>query len=147
MNYLDTLIECIKAQNNLLEEFIEALQEENSALLADPSNELLISITTKKNDYAARLDKLDKSRTRNLNQLGFKDSQDGVREAIGQFPILELSFARLWELVEIADEINRENGTIISTFMEHNQRAMNTLKSLMEMDLYDASGKFKSTNK
>ncbi len=147
MNLLDNLIECLKAQNNLIEEFITTLQDEATALAENASNEAIIGITTKKNDYVQRIAKLEELRVKNLEALGFTDTTDSINSAFYQYPDLQPAFDKLWELAAQAQQINQENGAILANYIENNERALDTLKALMGMDLYDSSGKFENSTK
>lgn len=144
MSVLTSLQNCIQQQIELLQNFVSLLQRENSVLLADPQNQDLIDISTQKNDYARRISELDRSRTQNINILGFADDSSGINQLITLMPELQPLFASLWAVADQANQINNENGQLLNTYLEHNQKAINTLHGLMGQSLYDASGKFKN---
>lgn len=143
MASVESLNQCIQQQLKLLADFVQLLTTENQALLADPSNQDLVEITTHKNDYARRLASLDSKRTALLADLGYADDAAGINSAMAAHPALKSAFNDLWQLADQAETINNENGQLLSIFIEDNQRAIGTLRSLMGEGLYDSKGKIK----
>lgn len=141
MNPGDKLLRCVQAQSDLLDEFIQALEAESVALLDDPSNLALAELTQRKNDYAQRLAQLDQDRVCILTELEQSDDAAGIVAICAVYPELRTTFDALFERAERAGRLNQDNGQILHTFMEHNQRALDTLHSLVNQDLYDARGR------
>ena len=143
MSLADTLLQCVQAQSALLDEFIRALETESASLLDEPSNLTLAELTLRKNDYAERLRLLDRDRVRLLGELGQADDAAGIDAVCAVHPELRTAFDALFERVGRASRLNRDNGQVLRTFMEHNQRALDTLHSLINQDLYDARGRLR----
>ncbi|WP_368639274.1 flagellar protein FlgN [Castellaniella ginsengisoli] len=137
----DDLLQCVQAQSALLDEFIQSLEAESAALLDAPTNLALAEQAQRKNDYAERLKHLDQNRIRILGELGQTDDADGIDAVCAVHPELREAFDALFERADRASRLNRDNGQILRTFMEHNQRALDTLHSLVNQDLYDARGR------
>ena len=141
MSHIDALLHCVDEQSALLDDFIQTLQAEGQLLLETPSDEALGTLTSRKNDYARRLSELDQDRSRQLAELGFSDTHDSIEAACKAHPKLRKAFESLWQQASEAQALNTQNGQILHTFIEHNQRALDTLRMLMGQDLYDARGK------
>ena len=141
MSQADDLLQCTQAQAALLDEFIQTLEAESASLLNDPTNLALAELTQRKNDYAARLGKLDQDRARILGELDQSDDVAGIDAVCAVYPELRTAFDALFERAARAGRLNQENGQILKTFIEHNQRALSTLHSLVNQDLYDARGR------
>ena len=141
MNLGEKLLQCVQAQSDLLDEFIQTLESESATLLDDPTNLALAELTVRKNDYAQRLAQLDQDRVAILNELDQSDDAAGIDAVCAVYPELRAIFDALFERAGRAGRLNRENGEILRTYMEHNQRALDTLHSLINQDLYDARGR------
>lgn len=141
MNLGEKLLRCVQAQSDLLDEFIQALETESAVLLDDPSNLALAELTQRKNDYAQRLTLLDQDRARILNELDQNDDAAGIDAVCAVYPELRATFDALFERADRAGRLNQDNGQVLRMFMEHNQRALDTLHSLVNQDLYDARGR------
>ncbi|MGB3425244.1 MAG: flagellar protein FlgN [Castellaniella sp.] len=144
MSLADDLLQCVQAQSALLDEFIQALEAESAALLDDtPTNLTLAEQTQRKNDYAERLGQLDQDRVRILGEMEQPDTAAGINAACAIQPELRPAFDALFERADRASRLNQDNGQILHTYMEHNQRALDTLHSLVNQDLYDARGRLR----
>ncbi|HEX7387878.1 MAG TPA: flagellar protein FlgN [Castellaniella sp.] len=141
MSHIDALLRCVDEQSALLDDFIKTLQAEGQLLLETPSDEALGTLTARKNDYARRLGELDQTRSQHLAELGFTDTRESIESACVTHPDLHQAFKSLWQRAGEAQALNESNGQILHTFIEHNQRALDTLRTLMGEDLYDARGK------
>lgn len=141
MNLGDKLLQCVQAQSDLLDEFIQTLEAESAALLDNPTNLALAELTVRKNDYAQRLAQLDQDRVGILNELEQSDDAAGIDAVCAVYPQLRTTFDALFERAGRAGRLNQENGQILQTYMEHNQRALDTLHALLNQDLYDARGR------
>lgn len=141
MSHIDALLQCVDEQSELLNDFIQLLEAENALLLETPSNEALGSLTTRKNDYARRLGELDQARTTILSNMEQSDSRAGIEAVCALHPDLRPAFETLFEQAAHASALNQSNGQILQSFIEHNQQALDTLRSLMGQDLYDARGR------
>ena len=141
MNPGDKLLQCVQAQSDLLDEFIQTLESESAALLETPTNLALAELTVRKNDYAQRLAKLDQERISILSELEQSDDAAGIAAVCAVYPDLRTIFDALFERADRASRLNQENGEILRTYIEHNQRALDTLHALVNQDLYDARGR------
>jgi flagella synthesis protein FlgN len=141
MSHVDALLRCVDEQSALLDDFIQTLRAEGRLLLETPSDEALGTLTSRKNDYARRLADLDLVRAQALSDLGFSDTRESIETACKAHPDLQPAFASLWQRAGQAQSLNQENGQILQTFIEHNRRALDTLRTLMGEDLYDARGR------
>src|SRR5690606_35103846 len=137
----DALLRCIEQQSALVREFIDTLEAESALLLETTPNETLEALTARKNNYAQRLGELDRERTERLGRLGFGADRDGVEAAIFAHPMLRDPFDTLLGLAAQARELNQRNGQIIDIFLASNRRALDTLRTLVGDDLYDAKGR------
>lgn len=138
---LDPLVQCLAEQSAVVGEFIQVLEEEAHNLLDANSNEQLIDLTERKNAFARRLTELDRRRTECLEGLGFAADQTSIEAACTAHPELRTPFDTLFTLARQAGVLNTQNGQIITTFLASNQRAVDTLRSLMGENLYDAKGR------
>lgn len=141
MSLADDLLQCVRAQSGLLDEFIQTLEAESATLLGDPTNLALAELAQRKNDYAERLGRLDRERARLLGELDQADDAAGIDAVCAVHPELRPAFDALFERAGRASRLNQDNGQLLRTFMEHNQRALDTLHSLVNQDLYDARGR------
>ncbi|MBV2181177.1 MAG: flagellar protein FlgN [Castellaniella sp.] len=141
MSHIDALLQCVDEQSELLNDFIQTLEAEGAMLLETPSNEALGTLTTRKNDYARRLGELDQARAAALSGLGHADDRAGIDAACEAHPNLRPVFDALFARAEQASTLNQANGQILKSFMDHNQQALDTLRTLMGKDLYDARGR------
>lgn len=137
----DALLRCIEQQSALVREFIQTLEAESTLLLETTPNDTLEALTARKNEYAQRLADLDRDRAQHLGRLGFGSDRDGVEAAIFAHPTLRDPFDTLLQLAAQARELNQQNGQIIDIFLASNRRAIDTLRTLMGDDLYDAKGR------
>lgn len=141
MSHIDALLRCVDEQSELLDEFIQALEAEGAMLLETPSNEALGTLTARKNEYARRLGELDQARAAAMAALEQNDDHAGIAAVCAVHPDLRPAFDTLFERAEQASTLNRANGQILQSFVEHNQQALDTLRTLMGKDLYDARGR------
>ncbi|MGB6242165.1 MAG: flagellar protein FlgN [Castellaniella sp.] len=141
MSHIDALLQCVDEQSALLNDFIQLLEAENALLLETPSNEALGSLTTRKNDYARRLGELDQARSDLLTAMEQPADRAGIDTVCAMHPDLRPAFDMLFEQAAQASALNQSNGQILQTFIDHNQQALDTLRSLMGQDLYDARGR------
>lgn len=141
MSHITALLRCVDEQSALLDDFIRTLQAEGQLLLETPSDEALGTLTSRKNEYARRLAELDEVRAEHLTELGYSDARDSIEAALTAHPELRAAFESLWQRAGEAQSLNQQNGQILQTFIRHNQRALDTLRTLMGEDLYDARGR------
>ncbi|HEY9279125.1 MAG TPA: flagellar protein FlgN [Eoetvoesiella sp.] len=129
----------------LVQQFISVLQLEANALTQADGNEALNASTAQKNHFAALLTESETSREAQLKELGFDSGKNGLDAACAAYPELQDTCQELYALAAEANQINSANGAIIDTFLQHNQQALDTLRSLANMgNLYDASGRTKT---
>lgn len=138
---LASLLQCLTEQTSVVDEFIQALEDEAQNLLESSSNEQLIDLTQRKNTFATQLGELDEHRSECLGALGFDADLAGIQAACIAHPELQTPFDTLFARAREASTLNTQNGQIITTFLASNQRAVDTLRNLMGANLYDARGR------
>lgn len=141
-NALEQLQDCLNREIGLVHEFIVVLQAEADALTETAANDALTETTRQKNQFADQLAELAETRQALLVQLGYSADKPGLDMATVDHPRLQESCRHLYDKAQQASELNAANGIIVDTFLEHNQRALDTLRILTGMgNLYDASGR------
>ena len=102
----------------------------------------LIETTERKNVAADALTAAAQERNRVLESLGFAADGAGLNAAVEAHPELGTLRDKLVQITEQARTLNESNGQIIESFLDHNQRALETLQRLTGIgDIYDASGR------
>lgn len=133
---------CLENEIALVSDFIVLLETE-ARILADGGDEKALEASTAKKDiYADQLIKAGENRQALLATLGYGADRAGLDAAAKDHPALRTASDRLLEQTRIASELNASNGTIIDTFLAHNQQALDMLRVLAGSgDLYDAKGR------
>jgi flagella synthesis protein FlgN len=132
----------LQQEISLVQAFIGILKEEASALEQASSDDALHATSSKKNQSADALASVAGQRNELLSRLGHGADKAGLEAAAQQHPVLNDLCVQLFDLAQRAAQLNAANGQIIETFLAHNQRALDTLRSLAGTgDLYDASGR------
>lgn len=126
----------------LIQKFVLVLQSEAQILAIPNDSEALNASTAKKNRLIEQLTHTAQTRARLLEQLGYKADQSAMVAAAANNPALQVLCDDLISATRQANDLNISNGTIINTYLEHNQQAIETLRHLVSSDsLYDASGR------
>jgi flagella synthesis protein FlgN len=143
---LARLLNCMQQELALVQEFIVALKAEETALTDLGNDAALSDSTARKNMCADQLAAIGQEREALLASLGYSADKAGMDAAARQHPELQAVWDDLYRNAQQASELNASNGVMIDTFLAHNQQAMSTLKAIAGIsDLYDASGRSKST--
>ncbi|HLT99234.1 MAG TPA: flagellar protein FlgN [Burkholderiaceae bacterium] len=144
---LTALQACLEKEANLMGEFLQILQEEAKVLEEGATEQALADTTERKNATADRLMEVAEVRNSMLQSMGFGSDGAGLSEAARQHPSLEQVRQALVDVTNQARSLNEANGRIIEVFLEHNQRALDTLRRLAGVgDIYDASGRKRPGN-
>lgn len=138
---LDDLQSCLNHEIDLVKRFLHVLNDEALALAQPENNAVLAASTRQKNQFAQQLSDAAGIREALLAKLGLSAGKAGLDEAARQDPALQAVCDELFSLAEKARNLNVENGTVIEMYLAHNQRAIQTLRSLAGSgSLYDAKG-------
>ncbi|AEC19300.1 putative chaperon of flagellar synthesis [Pusillimonas sp. T7-7] len=133
---------CLENETSLVCEFIELLEAEAQVLTDGGHEEELAVSTAKKDAYARQLAQAAETRQTLLATLGHGADRTGLDAAANEYPALRAASDRLLEQTRKASELNASNGAIIDTFLEHNQQALDMLRTLAgAQSLYDAKGR------
>lgn len=147
-NVVLQLKKCLEHETDLVQQFLAVLEAEALALTDAVTTDALSDSTEKKNRYADQLVLAADERQMLLIQLGYSDDKAGLDAAVAAHPELQAQYQALLEKTQVASDLNTANGSIIDTFLEHNQQALDTLRSLSGAgNLYDASGRTNRGNK
>lgn len=139
---------CLEQETSQMKAFLQLLQEEAKALEDGATDNALAATTAHKNELADALTELAIQRNDLLKALGFESDGPGLSAAVAAHPSLAPMRQQLLEITAEARSQNEANGRIIEVFLEHNQRALETLRRLAGIgDLYDASGRTRPGNK
>lgn len=123
-------------------EFLQILQDEAKVLEEGATEQALTNTTARKNATADQLMEVAQVRNSMLQSMGFASNGPGLAEAAQQHPSLADARQALVNVTEQARSLNEANGRIIEVFLEHNQRALDTLRRVAGVgDMYDASGR------
>ncbi|NYT87074.1 flagella synthesis protein FlgN [Pollutimonas harenae] len=133
---------CLEHETTLVREFIELLESEAQILANGVAEDALATSTARKNIYAAQLAQASETRQTMLTTLGYGADRAGLEAATDKHPALRAASEQLLEQTRQASELNASNGLIIDTFLEHNQQALEMLRTLAGAEnLYDAKGR------
>jgi flagella synthesis protein FlgN len=133
---------CLETEIALVHEFLAVLDVETAVLTEGRGDVALAETTARKNQYADQLATIGERRQSLLSALGYSADKAGLDAMAQDHPDLRAVCAQLLEKARQASELNTSNGIIIDTFLQHNQQALDTLRSLAGMGaLYDASGR------
>lgn len=142
------LQDCLEQEIALLGQFIGVLQEESNLLLNAGDTDSLAKSTTLKNQYADQIAAWSDQRAALLEQLGVSPDKAGLDGAANQHVTLQPFCQTLYQKAAQARDLNTQNGQLITTFMTHNQQALDTLARLADPgQVYDASGRTKPGQK
>lgn len=122
----------LETEVNTLRTFIDILRKEQQALIEGKIEEIDF-FASDKSRLIDELIQLDDQRTQYLKKQGLIIEKNNINNwLIGQSsnqPIIGKLWNDLLELAEIAQKLNQANGLIISSRLQHNQRAYAALQS------------------
>ncbi|MBP6019223.1 MAG: flagellar protein FlgN [Burkholderiaceae bacterium] len=145
---LQQLHACLNQEISLVKEFSQLLEQEAQLLIDAAPTEALTNNTAEKNRLADQIAAWDEQRLTLLTELGYSPDKDGLNAAAAQHSELDATCQTLYQLADNARQLNDSNGQLISTFMAHNQQALDTLARLADPGhLYDASGRSRPGSK
>jgi|SRR5690606_20620228 len=132
----------LEQEAKLVGEFLAILEDEAKVLEDGAVEAALIETTERKNVAADALTDAAQERNRVLESLGFEADGPGLAAAVEAHPELASLREDLIQITERARALNESNGQLIEAFLDHNQRALETLRRLTGIgDIYDASGR------
>ncbi|SER27935.1 flagella synthesis protein FlgN [Nitrosomonas sp. Nm51] len=122
--------------------FVEVLKKEEGALIHGRIDELDM-LASDKTRLVEKLENLSKQRKQYLSFLGYSPDKSGMQLWLMKQAGVELQeqWNQLMELAKTAQQINRTNGSVISTYLQYNQRAYLALQSASgNISLYGPKG-------
>lgn len=127
-------------QHQLLDSLLVLLREEQDLLLQpEVDGAPLSAAAAAKQELLDTLAKLEASRRQGLVKLGYGDDSRGAEHAARAFDCLPL-WLQIQETSQRASHLNHLNGTLIQQRLDHNQRALATLRDLAGNPLYGVDG-------
>jgi len=125
-------------------DFLELLRTEQAALAARDI-EALLQIGPSKSERIAALNDLARRRTAFLSSQAFSADRNGMAQwLLGQGGSDAATLSALWQgLLDTAaraQALNRENGVLIETRLQHNQQLLSALASGAQPSLYGPDG-------
>lgn len=120
----------LENEKNTLHAFIEILRKEEYALIVGKIEEIDY-LASDKSRLIQELIQLDDHRNEYLQQQGLILEKNSINNWLagrhpGQ-PEIKISWNELLDLAKTAQQLNHSNGLIISTRLQHNQRAFAAL--------------------
>lgn len=120
----------LETEKCTLQSFIELLKKEENALVQGKIEEIDY-LASDKSRLIEKLIQLDEHRNEFLQNHGFSLERDSIAFGISKQHSDQSKIQILWnellELAKIAQQLNHSNGLIISTHLQHNQRAFAAL--------------------
>ncbi|TAL91396.1 MAG: flagellar protein FlgN [Candidimonas sp.] len=139
---LQPLQRCLRQEATLIQRFISVLQAEAQALGHTADTDALTASTQEKNHFFDLLAQIDQERQAQLHELGYSADKAGLDAAADAYPALKPLCLDVFDLAKQASELNALNGAVIDIHLRRNQRAIDALRRLGNIDpLYDASGR------
>lgn len=125
-------------------DFFELLRTEQAALAARDI-EALLQIAPSKSEHIGALNELARRRANYLNGQSFAADRNGMAQWLlvhggSDSAVLSATWHRLLETAARAQALNRENGVLIETRLQHNQRLLSALASGAQPSLYGPDG-------
>ncbi|HET9112734.1 MAG TPA: flagellar protein FlgN [Burkholderiales bacterium] len=130
MTSLDTrLFEHLGAENRIMDELLELIQQEQGLLVANNIKDIT-AVIDQKSKRIAELANLAYRRHQTLGESGFQANESGMQSWISLNADSEVavSWKKLAEKVLAAKESNRTNGLLINTQLNRNQSSLNMLR-------------------
>jgi flagella synthesis protein FlgN len=128
----DALLATVIDEYATVEAFASLLAYEQKALAAASPLDTLPSIIEKKTELTEKLAALEKVRDEQLAQLGFPSGWKGMEMVSGEDARLADQWTLLQASAERARRANFNNGHMIRTRMNYNQRALAILRGTGE---------------
>lgn len=120
----------LETERCTLQAFIELLKKEENALVQGKIEEIDY-LASDKSRLIEKLIQLDEHRNEFLQNHGFSLERDSIAFGMSKQHSDQSKIQILWnellELAKIAQQLNHSNGLIISTHLQHNQRAFAAL--------------------
>lgn len=134
----------LHAESAAFTDFLELLRTEQAALAARDI-EALLQIGPSKSERIAALNDLARRRVAYLTSQAFPPDRNGMLQwlrvqAGGDAATLSATWQRLLDTAARAQELNRENGVLIETRLQHNQQLLSALASGAQPSLYGPDG-------
>jgi flagella synthesis protein FlgN len=134
----------LQAEAAAFDDFLELLRIEQAALAARDI-EALLQIGPSKSERIGALNELARRRAAYLTAQAFAADRGGMAQWLlvqGGSDTVALSalWQRLLETAAKAQALNRENGVLIETRLQHNQRLLSVLASGVQPSLYGPDG-------
>lgn len=137
---LDTLF---AEEAHALRGFLDLLRQEQELLLGGQADQLL-SIADDKNRLSSQLSRLALRRVQAFSAQGFGSGPAAASEWLNQLPAgapQRAAWTQLLNLATQARTLNEENGALIRTRLQHNQRALAVLAAASDQaTLYGPDG-------
>ena len=137
------LLQIIAEEARTVEQFVDLLNHEQTALSAGETDELP-ALAEQKSTLADDLVNLDRQRNDLLATLGFKPGRTGMEAWCAKYPA-EQSVAETWatilRLATEARELSRVNGELIQLRLNFTAKALQALQAgKSSLDLYGPDG-------
>lgn len=120
----------LEAESNTLRAFIEILKEEENALV-EGKIEKIDFLASDKSRLIEELIKLDGHRNEYLQKQGLILEKNSINAWLTKQHSDQSEVKILWDelldLAKIAQQLNHSNGLVITTQLQHNQRAFSAL--------------------
>ncbi|MDE1181239.1 flagella synthesis protein FlgN [Paraburkholderia sp.] len=124
----DALLATVIDEYSTVEAFASILALETRALTALSPMEQLPPIVEKKTELIGVLARLERARDEQLGAMGFPAGWPGMELAASTDTRLAEQWSLLQKAAERARRFNTNNGELIRTRMEYNQRALTALQ-------------------
>ncbi|MDP1558102.1 MAG: flagellar protein FlgN [Nitrosomonas sp.] len=120
----------LKLEQNTIKVFIETLQKEQHSLIEGNIADLDF-LASEKEKIAEQLTNFSEQRNRYLASQELSTNTEGMRKLLANHaPHTEINL--IWneslQLIKIAHQLSQTNGTIITTRLQHSQRALAALQ-------------------
>ncbi len=130
-------------EKNIIQAFIEILKKEEDALIQRKMEDVDF-LASDKARLVKRLTLLGEQRNQYLISQGLTPDNTGMNKWLAK-QVINTEIRTIWgellQLAKIAQQVNRTNGLIISTQLQHTQRAFSALQSAAgNISLYGPNG-------
>lgn len=138
-----SIADLIAAELGVLQQFVDILQREQSALI-DGHTDTLMALAEDKVRHAEQLAVLNKDRDVRLRSAGLGEGGAGMKawRALGNIPAkTQNDLAAVTELAQQARQLNDLNSKLVVDRLQHNQQALNVLLAAAKQStLYGPDG-------
>jgi len=135
-------ITALMDEKKTVQVFIETLKKEEEALIQGEIDNI-DSLASDKTRLVEKLMSLGEQRSQFLLSQGLTTDSAGMNKWLAMNPdsTLQTLWGELLELAKTAKQINQANGLVISSQLQHNQRAFSALQSAAgNISLYGPKG-------